>query len=318
MGGRVFVPPHFPVYRKGAVNTVRKLSAYHQKERIKGFLFILPALILFAAFLVYPTVYGLILSFTSNRSASAALQFNGIKNYIRLFTKDSYFSVSIRNNLIYACFYTPCVLLIALLIALLLNSKIRGKSALRMICFFPYLTSMVAVASVWNLIYAPNGPINELLRFFGAQNVPGWLMDVNWVMPSLITVAVWKNFGYYMIILLAGLQGIPVYLYESARIDGANSLDQFRYVTLPMLSPTIFLCLVTIVIAAFQEFDLVKIMTDGGPGRASNMLVFRIYEEGFVNVKMGYASAIAYTLFAIIMVITAFQFVMQKKWVNYD
>ena len=318
MGGRVFVPPHFPVYRKGAVNTVRKLSAYHQKERIKGFLFILPALILFAAFLVYPTVYGLILGFTSNRSASAALQFNGIKNYIRLFTKDSYFSVSIRNNLIYACFYTPCVLLIALLIALLLNSKIRGKSALRMICFFPYLTSMVAVASVWNLIYAPNGPINELLRFFGAQNVPGWLMDVNWVMPSLITVAVWKNFGYYMIILLAGLQGIPVYLYESARIDGANSLDQFRYVTLPMLSPTIFLCLVTIVIAAFQEFDLVKIMTDGGPGRASNMLVFRIYEEGFVNVKMGYASAIAYTLFAIIMVITAFQFVMQKKWVNYD
>lgn len=297
---------------------MRKLSAYHQKERIKGFLFILPALILFAAFLVYPTVYGLILSFTSNRSASAALQFNGIKNYIRLFTKDSYFSVSIRNNLIYACFYTPCVLLIALLIALLLNSKIRGKSALRMICFFPYLTSMVAVASVWNLIYAPNGPINELLRFFGAQNVPGWLMDVNWVMPSLITVAVWKNFGYYMIILLAGLQGIPVYLYESARIDGANSLDQFRYVTLPMLSPTIFLCLVTIVIAAFQEFDLVKIMTDGGPGRASNMLVFRIYEEGFVNVKMGYASAIAYTLFAIIMVITAFQFVMQKKWVNYD
>ena len=297
---------------------MRKLSAYHQKERIKGFLFIFPALILFAAFLVYPTVYGLILSFTSNRSASAALQFNGIKNYIRLFTKDSYFSVSIRNNLIYACFYTPCVLLIALLIALLLNSKIRGKSALRMICFFPYLTSMVAVASVWNLIYAPNGPINELLRFFGAQNVPGWLMDVNWVMPSLITVAVWKNFGYYMIILLAGLQGIPVYLYESARIDGANSLDQFRYVTLPMLSPTIFLCLVTIVIAAFQEFDLVKIMTDGGPGRASNMLVFRIYEEGFVNVKMGYASAIAYTLFAIIMVITAFQFVMQKKWVNYD
>lgn len=297
---------------------MRKLSAYHHKERIKGFLFILPALILFAAFLVYPTVYGLILSFTSNRSASVALQFNGIKNYIRLFTKDSYFSVSIRNNLIYACFYTPCVLLIALLIALLLNSKIRGKSALRMICFFPYLTSMVAVASVWNLIYAPNGPINELLRFFGAQNVPGWLMDVNWVMPSLITVAVWKNFGYYMIILLAGLQGIPVYLYESARIDGANSLDQFRYVTLPMLSPTIFLCLVTIVIAAFQEFDLVKIMTDGGPGRASNMLVFRIYEEGFVNVKMGYASAIAYTLFAIIMVITAFQFVMQKKWVNYD
>ena len=297
---------------------MQRLSAYHKRERIKGFFFILPALILFAAFLVYPTVYGLILSFTANRSAGAALKFNGISNYIRLFTKDSYFSVSLRNNLIYALFYTPCVLLVALLIALLLNSKIRGKSALRMICFFPYLTSMVAVASVWNLIYAPAGPINEVLRFLGVRDVPGWLMDVNWVMPSLITVAIWKNFGYYMIILLAGLQGIPVYLYESARIDGASGTDQFRYVTLPMLSPTIFLCLVTIVIAAFQEFDLVKIMTDGGPGRASNMLVFRIYEEGFVNVKMGYASAIAYTLFMIIMIITAFQFIMQKKWVNYD
>ena len=297
---------------------MRRLSAYHRREKIKGFCFILPALLLFLAFLVYPTIYGFILSFTSNRSASADLKFIGINNYIRLFTKDSYFDVSIRNNLIYALFYTPAVLIIALLIALLLNSKIRGKTALRMICFFPYLTSMVAVASVWNLIFAPSGPINEVLRFLGVQNVPGWLMDVKWVMPSLITVAVWKNFGYYMIILLAGLQGIPVYLYESARIDGGSSFDQFRYITLPMLSPTIFLCLVTIVIAAFQEFDLVKIMTDGGPGRASNMLVFRIYEEGFVNVKMGYASAIAYTLFLIIMIITAIQFVLQKKWVNYD
>ena len=121
-----------------------------------------------------------------------------------------------------------------------------------------------------------------------------------------------------MIILLAGLQGIPKYLYESAEIDGATKRQCFTNITVPLLSPTIFLCLVTIIIAAFQEFDLINILTEGGPGRATNVLVFRIYTEGFVNVKMGYASAIAYTLFAIIMVITLIQFVLQKKWVNYD
>lgn len=295
-----------------------KTLSHHKREYIQGFLFVLPALTFFLLFLIYPTVYGFVLSFTSNRNANAAFQFNGLANYIRLFTRDSYFKISITNNLLYALFFTPGVLFIALMTALLLNSKIRFKSTLRTVCFFPYLTSMVAVASVWNLIFASNGPINQVLRLLGVENPPGWLMDVNWVMPSVIIVAVWKSFGYYMIILLAGLQGIPTYLYESATIDGATSVKSFRYITLPMLSPTLFLCLVTTVISAFQEFDLVKIMTDGGPGRASNMLVFRIYEEGFVNVKMGYASAIAYTLFAIILVITVIQFVLQKKWVNYD
>lgn len=295
----------------------RKLN-FRQRESLQGLAFVTPALILFLMFLAYPMVYGLLLSFTSNRNAGAALNFNGLSNYIRLFTKDSSFKISIRNNLIYALGFTPGVLIVALLIALLLNSKIRGKTALRTICFFPYLTSMVAVATVWNIILAPSGPVNQLLGFFGVTNPPGWLLDKDWALFSVIIVAVWKNFGYYMIILLAGLQGIPNYLYESARIDGANRFACFRYITLPMLSPTIFLSLVTIIIAAFQEFDLINIMTQGGPGRATNVLVYRIYQEGFVNVKMGYASAIAYTLFAIIMVITAIQFIVQKKWVNYD
>ena len=177
---------------------------------------------------------------------------------------------------------------------------------------------MVSVATVWNLILAPSGPLNQLLRMVGISNPPGWLLDQDWALYSVIIVAIWKNFGYYMIILLAGLQGIPKYLYESAEIDGATKRQCFTNITVPMLSPTIFLCLVTIIIAAFQEFDLINILTKGGPGRATNVLVFRIYTEGFVNVKMGYASAIAYTLFAIIMVITLIQFVLQKKWVNYD
>lgn len=291
---------------------------FRKKEKLLGLAFIAPALILFLLFMAYPMVYGLLLSFTSNRNAGAALKFNGLANYIRLFTKDSYFQIALTNNLIYAFLFTPGVLIVALLVAMLLNSKIRGKTALRTICFFPYLTSMVSVATVWNLILAPSGPLNQLLRMVGISNPPGWLLDQNWALYSVIIVAIWKNFGYYMIILLAGLQGIPKYLYESAEIDGATKRQCFTNITVPMLSPTIFLCLVTIIIAAFQEFDLINILTEGGPGRATNVLVFRIYTEGFVNVKMGYASAIAYTLFAIIMVITLIQFVLQKKWVNYD
>lgn len=295
-----------------------KALSHYRKEQIAGMAFIAPALVLFLVFLLYPMMYGLLLSFTSNRNAGASLNFNGLSNYIRLFTKDSYFQVSLRNNLIYALCFTPGVLVVALLVALLLNANIRGKSALRTLCFFPYLTSMVAVATVWNLILAPSGPLNQVLGALGVQNPPGWLLDKDWALFSVVLVAVWKNFGYYMIILLAGLQSIPNYLYESARIDGATPVKIFGYVTLPMLSPTLFLCLITIVIAAFQEFDLINIMTEGGPGRATNVLVMRIYTEGFVNMKMGYASAIAYTLFGIIMIITFIQFVLQKKWVNYD
>lgn len=291
---------------------------YRRKESLLGLAFITPALIFFLAFQAYPMIYGLLLSFTSNRNAGAALTFNGFANYIRLFTKDSSFRIALQNNLIYAAAFTPGVLIVALLIALLLNSKIKCKDALRTVCFFPYITSMVAVATVWNIILAPNGPVNQILSALGVKNLPGWLLDKDWALASVIIVAIWKNFGYYMIILLAGLQGIPVYLYESARIDGASGFNAFRYITLPMLSPTIFLSLITIIIAAFQEFDLINIMTQGGPGRATNVLVYRIYQEGFVNVKMGYASAIAYTLFAIIMVITMIQFILQKKWVNYD
>ena len=147
---------------------------FRKKEKLLGLAFIAPALILFLLFMAYPMVYGLLLSFTSNRNAGAALKFNGLANYIRLFTKDSYFQIALTNNLIYALLFTPGVLIVALLVAMLLNSKIRGKTALRTICFFPYLTSMVSVATVWNLILAPSGPLNQLLRMVGISNPPGF------------------------------------------------------------------------------------------------------------------------------------------------
>jgi len=283
-----------------------------------GFMFLLPSIICFCVFLLYPICFGFLLSFTSNRSAGSVMQFNGIQNYIRLFTTDSYFRISLANNLLYALLYTPGVLLLGLMTALLLNQEIRGRRLMRTICFFPYLTSLVTVATVWNMIFAPGGPVNGILSALGVQNLPGWLMDKHWALLSVVIVAIWKNYGYYMIILLAGLQGIPAYLYESARIDGAGKWKLFWKITFPMLTPSLFLSLITVIIASFQEFTLVKIMTDGGPGRATSVLSLRIYIEGFVNMKMGYASSIAYTLFAIITVATILQFIGQKKWVNYD
>ena len=139
-----------------------KQLSYHRKEKVQGLLFITPALLLFLVFMAYPMIYGLLLSFTSNRNAGSALNFNGLSNFIRLFTKDSYFKVSLINNLIYAIGFTPGVLIVALLVALLLNSKIRGARLLRTVCFLPYLTSMVAVATVWNILLAPNGPVNSM------------------------------------------------------------------------------------------------------------------------------------------------------------
>ena len=164
---------------------------FRKKEKLLGLAFIAPALILFLLFMAYPMVYGLLLSFTSNRNAGAALKFNGLANYIRLFTKDSYFQIALTNNLIYALLFTPGVLIVALLVAMLLNSKIRGKTALRTICFFPYLTSMVSVATVWNLILAPSGPLNQLLRMVGISNPPG-------MAPGSKLGAVFRNYRRHL------------------------------------------------------------------------------------------------------------------------
>jgi multiple sugar transport system permease protein len=177
---------------------------------------------------------------------------------------------------------------------------------------------MVAVGIIWTLLFNPAvGPINNLLRSFGISNPPGWLLSTTWALPAVMIVTVWKWMGYYMIIFLAGLQGIPKQLYEAAEVDGAGRVKKFFNITLPLLSPTTFLVLILLIINSFQVFDLINIMTEGGPGRATNVLVYRIYQEGFKYMHFGYASAEAYFLFAIILIVTGIQFWGQKKWVVY-
>lgn len=294
-----------------------KGSGLQRKEHRAAVLFLLPSFIAFILFMAAPIVYGLLLSFTNNKGINSPLHFVGLQSYERL-TRDSYFSTSLSNNLIYVATFTPAVILMALALALLLNQRVLARGFFRATYFFPYITSMVSVAIVWNYLLAPNGPINGILRAMGWAGPPQWLISQHTALLSVVIVSVWKEFGFYMLILLAGLQTIPEYLYEAATIDGAAPWQKLRRITLPMLSPALFLCIIMAVINSFQVFDLVNIMTKGGPGRATNVLVLRIYQEGFVNMKMGYASAIAYVLFGIILVVTIVQFAVQSKWVQYN
>lgn len=295
--------------------TSRRLP--HYKPYLTGTLFILPALVLFAVFILIPLIYGFVMSFTDYGGFNVKSNFIGFDNYTKLF-KDDYFLVSLKNNLIYTVLFVPLTMLLSLLSAIALNSVLHLRKYLRMAFYFPQITSMVSIAIVWALLFNPmSGPVNHMLEAMGIANPPEWLMSSKWALLAIVIVAVWKSFGYYMIILLAGIQGIPTHLYESAKLDGANRFKQFLYITLPSLSPTLFMVLILTIINSFQVFDLVSVMTDGGPGRSTNVLVFRIYQEAFVNYRMGYSAAMSTVLFLIIMIISLIQFRLEKKWVTY-
>lgn len=286
------------------------------KNYLKGYLFLLPNFIGFFIFMAIPIIMGLIISFTDYNGFS---QFNfiGLKNYIDMF-RDEYFLVSLGNNLLYTAVTVPGIVVFALLLAVAVNTGIRCSGLFKTMFFLPNISSMVAVGIVWAMLFNPNmGPINNFLRSLGIENPPQWISASDSALRSIMLVDIWKKAGYYMVILLAGLQSIPKQLYEAASIDGAGAVKKFFKITLPMLSPTMFMVMVLCIIQSFQVFDLVNIMTQGGPGRSTNVLVFRIYQEGFQKLQFGYASAMAYFLFLIVLIVTLIQFRGQKKWVNY-
>lgn len=287
------------------------------KKYLKGYLFILPNFIGFFVFMAVPIIMGFVISLTDYNGFN---QFNfiGLSNYIKMF-QDEYFLVSLWHNLLYTVVTVPGTIIVSLLLALLVNRGIKGSKLFRTMYFLPHISSMVAVGIVWAMIFNPyTGPINQVLKAIGIENPPMWLAGSNTALLTIMIIAIWKQSGYYMIILIAGLQAIPNHLYEAASIDGANGFVKFFKVTLPMLSPTMFMVLILNIINSFQVFDLINVMTDGGPGRSTNVLVYRIYQEGFQNLKFGYASAMAYFLFLIVLIVTLIQFRGQKKWVNYS
>jgi multiple sugar transport system permease protein/alpha-1,4-digalacturonate transport system permease protein len=237
----------------------------------------------------------------------------GLANFQRLIG-DGSFRISVLNTLYYSAMHIPLTLVISLGLALLLNNKLRGVAFFRTAAFFPYITSIVAIAVVWNLLFSPDyGPINEFLRFIGIQNPPGWLTSTEWAMPAVVIVSTWRDMGYYMILFLAGLQTVPRELHEAARVDGANVWQRFVNVTLPCLRPTMFFVIVMLTINSFKIFDLILVMTNGGPGQATLVMSQFIYRKGFEESQFGYASAAAVVLFFMCIIVTILQFLWNRK-----
>lgn len=282
------------------------------RNTLIGWSFILPNLIGFVALTLVPVVAAFALSFASWDGFNPP-KWVGLKNFRRLF-KDDATMTALRNTVYYACGHVPLTMLAALGLALLLNRKMRGMAFFRAVAFFPYITSMVAVAIVWNMLFNPQyGPVDQFLHWFGVANGPGWTTTTSWAMPAVIVTSVWRDMGYYMILFLAGLQAIPPELYEAAQVDGASAWQRFRAVTLPGLRPTTFLVLILLTVQSFKVFDLIFVMTGGGPGTATLVLSQQIYQTGIVDGEYGYASAISVLLFLLVLVLTLTQFWFNRR-----
>lgn len=282
------------------------------RNTLIGWSFILPNFLGFLLITLVPMVAAFALAFTNWDSYNTP-DWVGLKNFRKLLHDDST-KIALRNTLYYAAGHVPLTALASLGLALLLNRKIPGVAFFRAAAFFPYITSTVAVALVWNMLFNPaSGPVNQMLHWFGVAHGPGWTNSTDWAMPAVIVTSVWRDMGYYMILFLAGLQAIPKELYEAAEIDGTSAWQRFRAVTLPGLRPTTFLVLVLLTVQSFKVFDLIVVMTGGGPGRATLVLSQQIYNKGIVDGEFGYASAISLVLFLLVLVITLTQFWFNKR-----
>ncbi|HHW94277.1 MAG TPA: sugar ABC transporter permease [Clostridiaceae bacterium] len=286
--------------------------------------FLLPSLIGFAVFSFIPLLISILISLTDwngldELTAKGFLRdhYVGLDNYRTILGSDEFWKV-LKNTGLYIVMYIPLMLVVSIAIAHLLSRPRRGVGVFRVLYYIPVLTSWVAASLIWKSVLSPKfGAINSVLEILGIQG-PGWLLDEKWAMPAIVLVSVWKDMGFFGLILLSGIVGINKSYYEAAEIDGAGGWTKFWRITLPLLTPAIFYVLIVSLINAFQLFPQIMIMTDGGPNGATQVMVERIYKYGFRYYKMGYASALSWILFVIIMVCTMVQMRGQKKWVNFD
>ncbi len=277
------------------------------KENLAGWAFIGLNFIGYLLFKLAPLIISGVLSFAKWNFATpiTKLKFVGFANYAKLLT-DSVFIQSLLNTLLYGIVLVPIAIFLSLVLGVILNKHVYGKGVLRLAFYLPNISSMVAVSIVWMILFIPAyGPINKVLMSMGVQNPPEWLNSSATSLLSLIIVGVWQRIGYNIIIVLAGLQGISPALYEAAMIDGANAVQQFRYITIPGLSNTMFFLTMISFISSFQVFTPVQIMTQGGPGASSSVLVYYIYKSAFTNNQIGYAAAMSWVLFFIVLIFTA-------------
>lgn len=298
------------------VSPFRNMSRVRRKEAFFAYLFISPWLLGFFLWTLAPMVFSLILSFAKYNISQPPV-FVGLANYKRAFAGDALFWQSVKVTFTYAALAIPLSLLFGFTIALLLNADIPGVSIWRTVYYLPSVISGVAVSMLWMLVFQPQfGVLNYLLRLVGIKG-PQWLFSPTWVLPAFVIMSLW-GVGGGMVIYLAGLQGIPTTLYEAAKIDGANWLQRLWKITLPMISPTIFFNLVMGLIGTFQIFTSAYVMTEGGPMNASLFYNLYLYIQAFHNVKMGYASMLAWILFAIILTLTLLTIKSSAAWVYYE
>lgn len=310
-------------YTQGKIKQAKTGSRMSRQEKrdLVAYSFIAPNFIGFAVFTLVPIIFAFVLAF-SKWDGNNAIEFVGLGNFFRAFTNDR-FIASFKNTIIYCIGTVPLTLAAALGLAVILNQKVKGRNFFRTVSFFPYVASLVAVAAVWNMLFSPqkSGPVNMVLYHLGvaANRLPKWSADKDWVMFTVVLFSVWKNMGYYMVIYLAGLQGINAELYEAASLDGANSLQKFRYITWPQLQPTTFFVTIILTINCFKVYDIVYMLAGGSNGilnKSAIVLVYHIYEEAFRNWDLGYASAVAMVLFLLVLAVTLIQFRGEKKYAN--
>ncbi len=273
---------------------------------LAAFGFLSPTMIVFSAFVLFPVIFSFYLSFQQWNMFGGKREFIGLANYAAILQNPEFWSV-LKNTVVYTLGTVPLNMALSLVIAFFLNKKLAGRKFLRTAFFTPVIMSSVAAAVIWRWVYEPNfGLANYVL---GLVHLPAvnWLNDPTAAMFALIVMGVWKSFGFNMVLFSAGLQGIPKHYYEAAEIDGAGRWRKFWNITIPLLSPTTFFVLVMTVIGSFQVFDTVYVLTSGGPLGTTKVLVFYLYEQAFKYFDMGYASAVAYLLFAIVFILTMVQ-----------
>lgn len=300
--------------------TARANRGATRAERHEWVLFALlvgPNLLLFAVFTYWPLLYNGYLSFVRWDMLAPVKTWVGFANYQELFTSPAFFEILV-NTVVFTVAGVVLICGLGLLLALLLNQPLRGRNSVRAVVFSPVMLSGAAIGLVWVYIFDPRyGLLDVFIRAAGLQS-PNWLLDPAWAMAAVIIVHVWKNLGYAVVIFLAGLQAIPRELYEAAVVDGAGAGARLRHITLPGLSPVVFFLLLTTTLAGFQAFDIIKVMTDGGPVDATTTLIYYLYQEGFVGFNAGRAGVAAVLLFLMMLAFTLVQLRTSERHVHYS
>jgi len=294
-------------------------STYQARKALWGYVFALPWIIGLIVFWGGPILASFYFSFTEYGVTSAP-KFVGLENYTQAFTGDDLFWTSLGRTFTFSFVFVPVAIGGGLLLAVLLNQKLKGTTIFRTVFFVPHLLPAVAIAVVWTFLLSPNlGPVNQFLRSIGVDNPPAWLSSRNSALASVTMINVWAAMGgNAMLIFLAGLQGVPQELYEAADIDGPGAWSKFRRVTLPLLTPTIFFNLVLAVIASLKVFTTAFVTTQGGPSYATWFFALHIYNQAFKYFRLGYGSALAWVLAAILIAFTFFQIWYSRRWVHYE